>query len=134
MIAAGFTIVAVNTPFRSGDPPGYEMTRPNDGKTPEEVMALHEKCALLRPTYRPLTDDEIRGIYDESVKEYHCLIGLGYQPDAPPSFETFLQTWKTGPWYPEQSHLTDHWTQAQYDEAKTTCTLQNFDMDFTPEQ
>ena len=123
MLAAGWHITAVAS-TAPGEPPQYEMTRDKDDKTPKEAMALWQQCETLNPTPIPLTDAEIRVVYDRWVGEYQCLVGLGYQPDPPPSVETFVGSWNTGPWSPIDGVKTDHWTQAQYEEAKGKCTLE----------
>jgi hypothetical protein len=85
------------------------------------------KCNALRPSDPPLSEGEIREIYDRWVGEYHCLIGLGYQPDPPPSVEKFVADWNgLGPWMPTDGIDTGHWTKAQYDEAKAKCTLESY--------
>jgi len=127
MIANGWRLVAIRSAGPGAGGPGYEWTRDNDGKSPDEIKALLAECDGLRPSSRPLTNAEIREIYDRWVDEYHCMVGLGYQPDPPPSFEAFLATWKTGPWMPIDGVDVDHWTQGQYDEAKAKCTLEFFD-------
>ena len=59
---------------------------------------LHERskqCYALRPAVPTMSDDEIRQTYNLWVGEYQCMVGLGYQPDPPPSVETFIthQAW-----------------------------------------
>jgi hypothetical protein len=74
-----------------------------------------------------MSDDDIRETYYRWVDEYHCLIGLGYQPAAPPTVETFISSWKSmGVWMPIDGTDSDNWTQTQYDEAKSKCTLEMF--------
>jgi hypothetical protein len=78
-----------------------------------------------------LSDLEIRDIYYRWIEAYQCLVGLGYQPDPPPSVETFVANYKSldGPWLPISGIRTEQWTQAQYDEAKAKCTLDMFSDD-----
>jgi hypothetical protein len=128
MVDAGWKITAVHS-TAPGEPPQYDMTRQATSTNPKDEMALWEQCEALRPSPRMLTDDEKRQIYTRWVGEYQCLVGLGYQPDPPPSVETFLATWNTGPWDPTFGVDVDHWTQAQYDEAKAKCTLEFFTND-----
>lgn len=130
MIANGWRLVAIHSAGPGAAEPGYEWTRDNDGKSPDEIRALMEKCHALRPSPRPLTEAEIREIYDRWVGEYRCMVGLGYQPDPPPSFETFLATWMTGPWDPTFGVDIRHWTQSQYDEAKAKCGLEFLTMEW----
>jgi hypothetical protein len=126
MLDLGAKIVGVHSPGPGDAGPEYDFTRDIKGLDPKQAMAEWEKCTALLPSPRILTDAEIRKVYDRWVGEYSCLVGLGYQPDSPPSFETFLATWKTGPWDPTFGVDIDHWTQAQYDQAKTKCTLEFF--------
>ena len=130
MLDLGATIIGVHSPGPGDAGPEYNFSRDTKGIDPKQAMAEWEKCTALLPSPIPLTDAEIRQIYDRWVGEYHCMVGLGYQPDAPPSVETFIATWKsTGPWMPLQGIHTEQWTQAQYDEAKATCTLDMFSDD-----
>jgi hypothetical protein len=123
MIGAGWKITAVHsTP--PGEPPQCELNRDSDGTSPKDVLAIWQKCEALQPTPAPLSEAEIRQVYDRWVGEYQCLVGLGYHPDSPPSVETFVATWKTGPWDPTFGVDIDHWSQTEYEQAKSKCTLE----------
>lgn len=63
-------------------------------------------------------------IYDRWVKERECLVDLGYHPTEPPTLETFISDWKTGPWDPLTGVDTGAWTDADYQAAKQACTLE----------
>lgn len=76
---------------------------------------------------RPKTEAEIRAIYAAWVEERKCLIGLGYNPVAPPSVEKFVSDWQTGPWMPIDGIDTNAWTDEQYQEAKQRCGLEMYD-------
>jgi hypothetical protein len=128
MLALGWQITAVYTPAASGEPAHYQFAHP-DAIDPQELRERTKQCEALKPSPVPLTDQEIRDIYYRWVPEYQCLVGLGYQPDPPPSVETFVASWKTGPWLPIQGIATEQWSQAQYDEAKAKCTLDMFSDD-----
>jgi hypothetical protein len=128
MLALGWQVTAVYTPSTSGDASHYQFTHPN-GVDPELLHEQTQQCQTLEPSPVAFTDDEIRQIYNRWVGEYKCLVGLGYQPDPPPSVETFVASWKTGPWMPIQGIATEGWGQAQYDEAKAKCTLDMFSDD-----
>ena len=130
MLGLGWQITAVHTASALGDPVGYDFTAPGNGDSQGLFERTRTQCEPLRPSPREKTDAEIRDIYTRWVGEYHCLVGLGYQPDAPPSVETFIATWKsTGPWSPINGLHTEHWTQAEYDQAKAKCTLDMFSDD-----
>ena len=121
MLDAGWEITGVQSP-RPGESPNYMFQIKGDVDE-----AKLQQCDALQPSHAPMTEAEIRETYDRWVGEYNCLIGLGYQPDPPPSVETFVAGWNTphqGPWMPIDGVDTDHWTQAQYDEAKAKCTLE----------
>ena len=125
MVGIGWEITAVNTPFASGFPTSYQWKYTGDLNS-QEVLVQTQQCKALRPVAPTLTTNELRALYDHWVEVYHCLVGLGYQPDPPSSFETFLATYfdkKTGPWMPIDGVDVDHWTQAQYDQAKSKCNL-----------
>jgi hypothetical protein len=133
MLDAGFEIVGVHS-TGPGEAPEYDFRLTTTGLDPDEVQARIHQCEVLQPSHPPLTEAEIRQTYDRWVGEYHCLMGLGYQPDPPPSFETFLASYDAGnhksPWMPTDGIDTAHWTQAQYDEAKAKCSLEFFTMEW----
>jgi hypothetical protein len=123
MVDAGWQITAV---YAEMSPPGYDMTHP--GQLDPEMHARTEQCrALMPPTIWP-SDAEIREIYKRYVDEYQCLIGLGYQPDPPPSVEVFTADFKMsnghGPWGPIDGTGWEGWSQAQLSQAKAKCTLE----------
>lgn len=128
MVDLGWQITAVHTPSTPGGITHYDMTHPNTGDF-DQLSERSKQCEALRPPEPTQTDEEIRTIYYHWLEEYHCMVGLGYQPDPPPSVETFLATWNTGPWMPLDGIATEHWSQAQYDEAKAKCTLDMFSDD-----
>jgi hypothetical protein len=133
MLDAGFEIVGVHS-TGPGEAPEYDFRLTTTGLDPDEVQARIHQCEVLQPSHPPLTEAEIRQTYDRWVGEYHCMMGLGYQPDPPPSFETFLASYDAGnhksPWMPTDGIDTAHWTQAQYDEAKAKCSLEFFTMEW----
>lgn len=123
LVENGYRVVGVLEPATPGGPPGYRLVSdlPRD-----QQDAVHAKCDKLASPAPELTDAEIRVVYDRWVDEYECLVGLGYRPAQPPSFETFLGQWKTGPWDPLQGVDTGSWTDSQYAEAKDRCNLEFF--------
>lgn len=136
MVDLGWQITAVHSPG-PGDPgPGYDM-RYGGTMDRQELTERTNRCYALRPSPRPLTEAEIREIYYRWVDEYRCLLGLGYQPDGPPSVEAFVASYNAGnhksPWMPIDGIDTDHWTQSQYDEAKAKCTLEFFTAEGLPQ-
>lgn len=50
----------------------------------------------------PLSEAEIRWLYDENVKAFDCLVAEGFTPEEPVSFEVFLAEYQEGrpPWTP----------------------------------
>ncbi len=124
----GFRLVEVKPPQFEGDAPGYVL---QSDLPAAEAFAISLECDKLAPPGREKTDEELRVIYDRWVGERGCLIELGYQPDKPPSFETFVSDWRSphGPWDPLFGVDTGSWTDAEYAEAKRRCTLEFFDRD-----
>ncbi len=78
---------------------------------------------------RELTEDELRAKYQRWVAERDCLVELGYHPVEPPSVETFLASWATGPWMPIDGVPVDSWSAAEFREAKERCTIEMYDQD-----
>lgn len=90
---------------------GFEATADGDGgllfpRIPkEQVVAQSEarfRCAVMYPTHprysRPLTESQIRTIYDYNVKTLvPCLTREGYSVDVSriPTWETFRETYET---------------------------------------
>ena len=124
MLDAGFRISEVH-PGYSGSGTWYSWEAGPDVQNP--IQALSECRSKYAPPHREKTVDELRVVYHRWVGEYGCLIGLGYRPAEPPSFETFVQTWKTGPWMPIDGINTNIWSNDQYQEAKQKCGLEMFD-------
>lgn len=122
----GFWITRVDPPEIDGDPPRYVL---ESDYAPEEGMAIFTDCRNRYAPYHEKTTEELRVIYDRWVDERDCLIGLGYRPAEPPSFETFVSDWRTGPWSPIDGVDTSSWTDAEYREAKDRCTLEFFSRD-----
>lgn len=99
-----------------------------DGTSPD-TMAARLECRHRFAPYRMKTEAEIREIYARWVDEWECLVSLGYHPAEPPSVETFVADWTTGPWDPITGLRTISWSDAQYREAKDRCTLEMYDRD-----
>jgi hypothetical protein len=127
MLDAGWRIAAVHS-VAPGEPQTYTWIAGSSG---QEAVSNSSKCQALLPSPRMLTSAEMRETYDRWVGERECLVGLGYQPDGPPSVESFVASWSTGPWMPIDGIDTDHWTDTQFNEAKEKCTLEFFDRDVT---
>jgi hypothetical protein len=108
-----------------GASPGYELKM--GSLSLERAQALMTECKAKFPS-PVLSDADIRVIYDRWVKERECLVGLGYRPMEPPTFEKFVADWRgTGPWDPLAGVDTNSWTDADYQTAKKSCTLEMFD-------
>jgi hypothetical protein len=103
-------------------PPGYEMIYP--GQDDSDAQARTQQCYALMPSPAWPSDGEIRVIYNRWVGEYNCLVGLGYQPDPPPSVETFVASYKTDPWMPTNGVAWNTWSDAQLAQVKTKCTIE----------
>jgi hypothetical protein len=117
----------------SVDPPTFEGGRPAYHATsdlpPEEAAAAIRECSTLAPGRTTLSEAEIREVYDRWVREWECLKDLGYRPLEPPTVETFVAQWKTGPWSPIDGIDTNAWTDTDYRLAKDRCTLEMFHRD-----
>lgn len=123
MLDAGFRVSVVH-PGYQGSGTWYEW---ESDLGPAEVLSKGEECrAKFRP-YREKTVDELRVIYDRWVGERGCLVELGYQPVAPPSFEKFTADWKTGPWMPVDGLDIGSWSDTELLEAKARCGLEMYD-------
>lgn len=124
MVDHGWQLVEMLPPEVPGDPPGYKL----ESDLPSDQMAaIIEECQKLAPSAPVMTDRELRAIYDRWVKERECLVGLGYHPTEPPTFEKFAADWRTtGPWGPLDGVDTGAWTDAAYQAAKEACTLEMF--------
>jgi hypothetical protein len=133
MLDAGYRIAGTSS-VSPGESPVIVWYLDTRGIDVDAARAARDRCEAMRPTPPPLTDAEIRELYDRWVGEYQCLMGLGYQPDPPPSVEVFVASYyanpKKGPWMPIDGVDTDHWKQAQYDEAKAKCGLEFFTMEW----
>lgn len=68
--------------------------------TQEQIIAFNTKLdeckAQLPPIPEPQTEDEIREFYDNRVAQHGCLVQAGFAPTEPPSFQTFLETYRAG--------------------------------------
>ncbi len=93
----------------------------------DEAIEIAHACRdKYAPQHEP-TEDEIREVYARWVDERECLIRLGYQPQEPPSVETFIQTYHTGPWMPIDGTGYTTWTYEEYSTAKIECGLEMYD-------
>lgn len=127
LVEHGATIVQVKPPLVPGDPPRYELTL---DLPPDEARRISVECQKLASPHPERTETEIRAIYQRWVDEYRCLVALGYQPDPPPSVETFVAQWRgSGPWTPIDGIDVGAWTDAQYQEAKSRCGLEFYERD-----
>jgi hypothetical protein len=127
LVDHGFTLIKITDPYTEGERPGYQLMSdlPSD-----QVHEISKECQKLAPPDVQKTDEELRVIFDRWVDERNCLIGLGYQPAPPPSFEKFVADWRsTGPWMPINGIDTPSWTDTQYREAKERCRLEFYTRD-----
>lgn len=75
----------VNAPYVTGVPAAKKFAKAND------------KCAAkLGVPPDPQTAAEISGARDHKVAQYNCLVGLGYQPEAPPSLQSWDDQYRAG--------------------------------------
>lgn len=62
------------------------------------------------PVAAPLTDGELRQLYEDSLETAECLRRYGEQPGTPPSFEKFASDYRSRgvaiPWSPYQTVQT----------------------------
>jgi hypothetical protein len=121
----GFSLTAVLPAEVPGDAPGYKLETDLD---PDQIDAISKECRKLVSPPPEKSDAEIKVIYDRWMEERLCLIGLGYHPVEPSTFEKFLADWRTGvsPWMPTDGVDTGTWSGADYETAKQTCTLEFF--------
>jgi len=129
MLDLGWVITEIVTPETEGGVTGYGWTQP--GVLDSGAWERSRDCQSLMPLIPTLSPDELHQLYGRWVGEYQCLIGLGYQPNPPPSEEAFVAAYgspKSGDhlWSPIDGVDTGHWTKAQYDEAKVECKLEFF--------
>lgn len=129
MIESGFRLVSVDEPEADYGSTGYEF---ESDLPQEEALRILRECRELAPDPPPITNDELRVIYDRWVKERDCLRDLGYVPAEPPSFEKFAEDWRSpppesGPWDPLAGVDTGAWTDAEFRVAKERCVLEFFD-------
>jgi hypothetical protein len=121
----GFYIGEVHLPPVPGATPfyayGFSM---GEDDAMEIVQACRDRYAPDQP---PPTEDEIREVYARWVGERECLIRLGYQPQEPPSVETFVQSYHTGPWMPIDGTDYTHWSDEAYRTAKIECGIEMYD-------
>jgi hypothetical protein len=123
----GIRLVRIDPPMAEGDRPGYVL---ESDLPAAEYRLVRDQCEKLAPAAKEQTDAEVRVIFDRWLKERECLIGLGYHPVEPPTFEKFLADWRsTGPWMPIDGIDTNAWTDADYQAAKKACTLEFFSRD-----
>lgn len=101
---------------------GYEFV--SDLPT-QDALRIIDECRQLEPERPPLRDEEIRETYEDWSRQRECLLNLGYQPEEPPSFDTFLEDWRSphGPWMPIDGIQYWLWTDEEYENAKSHCRL-----------
>lgn len=91
LVAAGYEMEIEEA---TGDGTGYGF-RTQPDTDPEEFVDAAEACsAALLPAPFPQTDEEVREMYDHVVESYECLVAAGFTPDAPPSFQSFLDDYR----------------------------------------
>lgn len=70
----------------------------------DRFVADSEECVASLPQQpEPSTDAELRQMYDNLVARYECIRDEGYEPAAPPSFDSWLETFRAdqeAPWDP----------------------------------
>jgi hypothetical protein len=125
IVDGGLTVVSVEPPQYPGDDPSYAFEA--HGISDAEASAAIRACTEQFPAPE-LTDERIAATYDRWVKEYDCLRGLGYEPDAPPSVETFTADFRSsqGPWSPIDGVNTAAWSSEEYATAKSKCVLESY--------
>lgn len=106
-------------PLSSG---GFEYTDPLN-RPWNSMMDDISACEDKQGPHPEKTEDEIRVVFDEYLDDYECLVELGYSPTRPPSFDTFLATWTTGPWMPIDGTNWNLWPYTEYLRVQETCDL-----------
>ncbi len=132
ILDAGFRATAVH-PGRFGSIGGHSWeTQTWYSWEPAGATATVAAAAICRDRFAPVrewTVEELRELYERWVLEWQCLIGLGYRPESPPSFEQFRSDWHgrgVGPWMPigiDQHDLTG----SRFFEARKRCGLEMLD-------
>jgi hypothetical protein len=119
MLDAGWQLTQYNAAV---SPPFYELS----GPLPWDSAAVEREhaCQSLQPNGGWPTDDEIVKIYYRWVDEYNCMVGLGYHPDPPPSVETFVASYRTGPWDPITGLNSWDWSYDEWARNRAKCTLE----------
>lgn len=103
-------------------------TRFPAGMGAAEFEQILDDCRRYQAESVPLTELEVREVYDRWLGQAECMRGLGYDPDPAPTFETFLEDWRgDGPWSPLHGIDTSAWTPAEAQAAKDSCVLEFVD-------
>lgn len=113
---------------------GFDATMTFDGgvhfgeipeeQAPAQRQAIH-RCLVMYPTHPrytvPLSEEQIRVMYDYYVGPLtECLAGGGYQVEAAPSWETFLEHHGTPmAWIPY--HAVDAQTPEEWEDINQLC-------------
>jgi len=124
LLDAGEYIAEVHQPPVPGATPFFVLGITTDEET---AFARAHACREKYAPFREKTEAEVREIYARWVDERECLIRLGYQPQEPPSEETFVEQWKTGPWMPIDGTDYTHWGDEEFRTAKIECGLEMYD-------
>lgn len=122
MVDRGMVVVRKDDSRLASGAPGYGMTSdlPSD-----KVAQIMDECGQLSPYRKPQTDADLRVVYDRYRQERDCLVGLGYTPDDPPTFETFVSGWRSGhTWFPIDGIPDALMLGGAFSQAKAKCTLE----------
>jgi hypothetical protein len=102
---------------------GDSMSVDVSGEQREAFIKAQSECEAAVGKPGPpavLGESEIRDRYAFLLEARQCLLDLGYAISEPPSVDTFIESWATGPWSP-YLEVADMTTQQEWQEANDKC-------------
>jgi hypothetical protein len=90
----------------------------------QAFMAARGECEAeigSLPPAPPLDEEQIRQRYEFLLGARQCLIDLGYPISDPPTVETFIETYATGPWSPFNDLADQTTSEHEWLEANERC-------------
>jgi hypothetical protein len=102
---------------------GDSMSVDVSGEQREAFIKAQSECEAQVGKPAPpaaLGESEIRDRYAFLIEARKCLLDLGYAISEPPSVDTFIESWATGPWSP-YLEVADMTTQQEWQEANDKC-------------
>jgi len=87
-------------------PPGDGISFQSVPQSQNELAVQYfEACraGLGIPDYEPASPEQIEMVYWYYIALRDCLIDEGYTVSEPPSLDTFVESWASGPWSPYEN-------------------------------